>query len=61
MEYHHASNDYWEAKGLDSTINSEILRRLADDGIELAFPTRTIEMKDDAPEAAATADAVAPA
>ena len=46
VDYRFASSDYWEAKANDSEVNLAILERLeSEPGIEIAYPTSTVEIE----------------
>lgn len=42
--YHSDTSDYWEARAHRTEINRTILERFNEEGLEFAFPTRTVEL-----------------
>lgn len=44
--------DWWEYMAFNHGFNSELLRRFNEEGIEFAFPTQTVYVKKDQPDAA---------
>ena len=44
--------DWWEYLAFNHDFNTELLRRFNDEGIEFAFPTQTLYLKQDSPIAA---------
>ncbi|MBS3735118.1 MAG: mechanosensitive ion channel family protein [Phycisphaerae bacterium] len=47
--YWYAPPDYWEAQAFNHEFNMELLRRFNEAGIEFAFPTQTLYVKQDSP------------
>jgi MscS family membrane protein len=50
--YWHTPPDYWQAMHFHHEFNMEVLRRFNDEGIEFAFPTQTLYVKQDSPMSA---------
>ncbi|MHC4562143.1 MAG: mechanosensitive ion channel family protein [Planctomycetota bacterium] len=47
--YYFTPPDWWEYLEFNHAFNSELLQRFNDEGIEFAFPTRTLYVKQDSP------------
>jgi len=45
VQYYFGPPDYWEALAFDTSVNLQIMERLADADISIAFPTMTAELR----------------